>query len=44
MAAVRFNQELIKMVESADIPKPMCDGFKRMISGMKSVPLDSTIR
>ncbi|KAM0176433.1 hypothetical protein ACHAPF_004813 [Botrytis cinerea] len=34
MAAVRFNQELIKMVESADIPKPMCDEFKRMISGM----------
>ncbi|TGO51785.1 hypothetical protein BCON_0154g00040 [Botryotinia convoluta] len=34
MTAVRFNQDLIKMVESADIPRPMCDEFKKMISGM----------
>lgn len=43
MAAVRFNQDLIKMVESADVSKPMCDEFKKMISGMKSVHLDSKI-
>ncbi|KAF7903550.1 uncharacterized protein EAF01_006599 [Botrytis porri] len=34
MAAVRFNQDLIKLVETADIAKPMCDEFKKMISGM----------
>lgn len=37
MAAAEFNQDLIKMIESADIPKPMCDEFKKMLSGMKSV-------
>lgn len=34
MAAADFNQDLIEMVESADVPKPMCDEFKKMLSGM----------
>ncbi|KAI9649595.1 hypothetical protein NHQ30_002176 [Ciborinia camelliae] len=34
MAATEFNQDLITLAESADIPKPMCDEFKKMISGM----------
>ncbi|ESZ90818.1 hypothetical protein SBOR_8794 [Sclerotinia borealis F-4128] len=34
MAAEKFNENLIRMVDGADIRAPMCDEFKKMLSGM----------
>lgn len=35
MAAKIFNSKLIQMVDGADVPTPMCDEYKKMLSGMK---------
>ncbi|KAB8298000.1 hypothetical protein EYC80_001773 [Monilinia laxa] len=34
MAVERFNTKLIQMVDGADVPIPMCDEYKKMLSGM----------
>ncbi|KAG4027620.1 hypothetical protein MFRU_028g00420 [Monilinia fructicola] len=34
MAAEKFNAKLIQMVDGADVPTPMCDEYKKMLSGM----------
>ncbi|QSZ34277.1 hypothetical protein DSL72_005867 [Monilinia vaccinii-corymbosi] len=34
MAAENFNAKLIQMVDGADVPTPMCDEYRKMLSGM----------